>query len=418
MAKKLLQNEAAEQEANDVAERFMNSDDVLRDMRVEYGSRLDGVQLHDDEEAQKKVKAVRRDAVARGRDVYFGRGILQSKAPEAKGLIAHELAHTMQQDGYGGMSERISFGEEQGGLLDKIQGFFGRKKLAARQTPVKKNYLDEESYQKALELEAGGEKKARDAGIMASATQMMTEGMSSRMQGKDAHDARLVWRDNNGEVQTFMRNAERMLPKDFMKNAMDFKLPYSLQEREAAQKQGVRREFVQENMAGPVLQALTNMRDIFENDSGLVDYLAGGGKAFEGSSLTDENGQAELLLNSFMLNAIAPRFFNTGSAILKDNKHVDSKDSVKYLDFSARLQRAFGDAEDNEDILAVKGQLQEILKRHGQGSASPAPAASASAAAPYDHEAYLKSAGLPSNPSREELRRILKNSGYASPAVW
>ena len=97
MAAKLLENMAAEQEANSVAARYMNSGDVLGDMRRDYGSRLDGVRLHGDGAAQARVQAAGRDAIASGQDVYFRSGILGSSDPAARGLVAHEMTHVMQQ---------------------------------------------------------------------------------------------------------------------------------------------------------------------------------------------------------------------------------------------------------------------------------------------------------------------------------
>ncbi|MCR4641765.1 MAG: DUF4157 domain-containing protein [Lachnospiraceae bacterium] len=126
MAKHLLENAAAEKEANDVGFRYMNSSDVLSDMIRDYGGALDGVKVHDDAAADAKVRAVGRDGLASGKDVYMREGSLSSGDPAAKGLLAHELTHVMQQDG--GAQESVDYGEAQGGLIDWFKGKFGKKK--------------------------------------------------------------------------------------------------------------------------------------------------------------------------------------------------------------------------------------------------------------------------------------------------
>lgn len=121
--KKLLENAKAEQEANDVGIRYMNSSDVLGDMRRDYGSAVAGVKVHDDAAADAKVRAAGRDGIASGKDVYMREGSLSSNAPEVKGLLAHEVTHTMQQSG-GTTGKSVNYGSEQGGFID----LFRRKK--------------------------------------------------------------------------------------------------------------------------------------------------------------------------------------------------------------------------------------------------------------------------------------------------
>ena len=128
MAKKLLENAAAEKEANDIGMRYMNSSDVLGDMKRDYGSALDGVRVHDDAAANARVAAARRDGLASGKDIYMRSGSLSSSAPEVKGLLAHEVAHTMQQSGGAEASHSVEYGSEQGGFFDSFKKRFGKKK--------------------------------------------------------------------------------------------------------------------------------------------------------------------------------------------------------------------------------------------------------------------------------------------------
>ena len=151
--KMLLENEAAEREANEVAYRFMNSEDVLADMRRAYPGRLDGVHVHDDAAADARVSAAGRDGIASGGDIYLKQGLLSSREPEDRGLIAHEMTHVMQQSGDGagaGLQESVSYGEEQGGLRDWFRGKFGKKK-----EDLEKINISQPTLQKAVKSRVG-----------------------------------------------------------------------------------------------------------------------------------------------------------------------------------------------------------------------------------------------------------------------
>ena len=60
MSKRLHLDPKAEQEANEVASRFMNSSDVVGDMSRAYGRDLSSVRIHADENAAQKVARGRR----------------------------------------------------------------------------------------------------------------------------------------------------------------------------------------------------------------------------------------------------------------------------------------------------------------------------------------------------------------------
>lgn len=142
MEKRMLENEAAEQEANDVAYRFMNSTDVVSDMEQAFGTSFSNVTIHSDAAADAKVKAAGRDAIASGHDIFFGKGILESKSPESKGLMAHELTHIMQQSKDAealGLRESVAYGTEEGGLIDWFKGWNARRKLKNARKQAKDN---------------------------------------------------------------------------------------------------------------------------------------------------------------------------------------------------------------------------------------------------------------------------------------
>ena len=130
MAKKFHPQDA-EREANEIAFRFQDSNDVMADMGRAYHVDFSNINIHTDSAADSKVKAAGKDALAKGNDLFFGKGIQESGDPAGKGLLAHELAHTMQQGAAGGgeaaVSEMAPMGAEQGGLLDWFRKVFSKK---------------------------------------------------------------------------------------------------------------------------------------------------------------------------------------------------------------------------------------------------------------------------------------------------
>ena len=128
MPEELLDNQQAEQEANDVAVRYMDSSDVLSDMQRDYGGVLGSVRIHDDSAAEQRLDSVERDGLATGRDVYMRPGLVNSGRPEANGLLAHELSHVVQQG-----SGSVEYGSEQGGLLEWFKGL--KDKITGKKDP-------------------------------------------------------------------------------------------------------------------------------------------------------------------------------------------------------------------------------------------------------------------------------------------
>lgn len=124
-----LENLAAEKEANDIAFKFANSSDVIKDMSEAYNVDFSNIRLHSDDSSDAKVKSAGKDAIASGNDIFFGKGILESNDSASKGLLAHELAHTMQQgvvESSGVVSESVSEGAEQGGIRDWFRSLFNK----------------------------------------------------------------------------------------------------------------------------------------------------------------------------------------------------------------------------------------------------------------------------------------------------
>lgn len=72
---------------------------VRRNLEASFGANLGDVRIHRDQEAQDMAEAQTADAYAQGRDIYFAAGKYGEE------LLAHEVAHTIQQSGTGGASQ-------------------------------------------------------------------------------------------------------------------------------------------------------------------------------------------------------------------------------------------------------------------------------------------------------------------------
>ena len=199
MAKR-YNKEAAEWEANEIAFQFQNSHDVVGDMSRAYHTDFSGIRLHEDEAAQARVSAAGTDALATGSDIYFKKGILSSHDPASRGLVAHELAHTMQQGIVAGdVAESAPAGAEQGGILDTIKGWFGGKKKPKYQHLGGEIATDDASlaYMRAMrerEAELQAQKEAVDqqmwpqkrADVMASLGPVQNQAISPELLQGDA----------------------------------------------------------------------------------------------------------------------------------------------------------------------------------------------------------------------------------------
>ncbi len=130
MGKKLHLDPLAEREATDVGAQFMQSRDVVGDMSRAYGRDLSSVRIHTDESAARRAEERGVDAFSTGKDVFFARGAFNQNDPASRGLLAHELSHSMQQGVGGGvpaMAQSAPMGAEQGGIIDWFRNLFRRR---------------------------------------------------------------------------------------------------------------------------------------------------------------------------------------------------------------------------------------------------------------------------------------------------
>ena len=138
MEKKLHFDPASEREATDIGAKFMHSSDVVGDMSRAYGRDLSSVRIHTDESAARGAAERGVDAFSTGKDVFFARGAFDRSDPASRGLLAHELSHSMQQGVGGGapaLTQSAPMGAAQGGLREWFKGLFGKSGDAEDSAP-------------------------------------------------------------------------------------------------------------------------------------------------------------------------------------------------------------------------------------------------------------------------------------------
>lgn len=74
------------------------NDDTQHFMSSRFGHDFDHVRVHDDAPAHDAAKNLSAEAFTTGRDIYFSQGAYNPSTPTGQGLLAHELAHVVQQD--------------------------------------------------------------------------------------------------------------------------------------------------------------------------------------------------------------------------------------------------------------------------------------------------------------------------------
>jgi hypothetical protein len=72
-----------------------------------FGEDLSGVRVHHDGEAADAAQQINAQAFTHGRDIYFNQGRYQPETSGGRHLLAHELAHTVQQGGTSPTAQRV-----------------------------------------------------------------------------------------------------------------------------------------------------------------------------------------------------------------------------------------------------------------------------------------------------------------------
>ena len=87
-------------------------DPVARaDLEARFGQGFDDVRVHADTRAEESAAAVGARAWAVGTDIAFGRGQYDPMSSQGRGLLAHELAHVVQQRNLPRASDGLRLGE-------------------------------------------------------------------------------------------------------------------------------------------------------------------------------------------------------------------------------------------------------------------------------------------------------------------
>ncbi len=69
------------------------------EMEGRFGDSFSNVRVHTDAAAGNAARSLGARAFTTGQDIYFGHGAYQPEFPQGRGLLAHELTHTIQQRG-------------------------------------------------------------------------------------------------------------------------------------------------------------------------------------------------------------------------------------------------------------------------------------------------------------------------------
>ncbi|MEA3273830.1 MAG: DUF4157 domain-containing protein [Pseudomonadota bacterium] len=90
--------------------------EVRRQMEQGFGRDFRDVKIHDDSESHRLNRSLQSNVFTTGRDIYFGQGEYRPESGGRRTLIAHELAHVVQQD-QGGNGTAVVQREQQPGAI-------------------------------------------------------------------------------------------------------------------------------------------------------------------------------------------------------------------------------------------------------------------------------------------------------------
>ena len=96
-------------------------DTIRASMEPHFGQDFSGVRVHNDSQSANAAGALNAQAFTHGSDIYFNRGKYEPGSREGQRLLAHELTHTVQQNGAVNNSQSIQRSPNEG----ESEGFFG-----------------------------------------------------------------------------------------------------------------------------------------------------------------------------------------------------------------------------------------------------------------------------------------------------
>lgn len=313
MGKKRLHfDQAAEREATDIGAKFMHSSDVVGDMSRAYGRDLSSVRIHTDGGAARGAAERGVDAFSTGKDIFFGRGAFDQSDPASRGLLAHELGHSLQQGVGGGgpaVAQSAPVGEAQGGLLDWFRGLFRKKKqpemvisdhdperdvltgpMTATMTTqtgddTTRSFQTTRSYALNEMLHGATREQLQDPLIRRLVLEDYNTNMNARLRsmngkGKDEMDA-AAFRRGAGELNSLNMVMSAMLPEDFSSQVMS-----------------VQKESGVEGALDFVGQSVSGNKD-------LMNFLAATNASFEGvDNYEDPETRSAMMMNNLVLRNV------------------------------------------------------------------------------------------------------------------
>lgn len=306
---RLLQDLAAEKEANEIGSKFMQSSDVVSDMSNEYGVDFSNVSIHHDESAAGKVSERGVDAFASGNDIFFGRGVLESNSPESRGLLAHELTHTMQQDGADGVSQSAPEGAEQGGLISWFKSLFGKKKQPEPEMQVSEptlvpdgpftvqedigrgrdsthSYQSQRSQAIKQMVDGATPEQLRDPKVQQLIIDDYNKSMNQRLKGlsgasKEEMDSQ-AFRGGAGELLALNTMMKKLLPEGF-------------------------HEDLRKQAGDDPERAMDYMREYIAGDETMSHIMTSIAPSFDGvAQYANPEDQSAMMMNNFALRNVAP----------------------------------------------------------------------------------------------------------------
>ena len=78
---------------------FSLPDDIREEMERKFAANFRNVRIHTDQEAAAMCEEIHALAFTHGNDIYFTEGLYNPNSQQGKELLAHELAHVVQQNG-------------------------------------------------------------------------------------------------------------------------------------------------------------------------------------------------------------------------------------------------------------------------------------------------------------------------------
>ena len=357
MAKKLHFDKAAEKEATDIGARFMHSSDVVGDMSRAYGRDLSSVRIHTDESAARGAAERGVDAFSTGKDVFFGRGAFDRSDPASRGLLAHELSHSMQQGvgGEGGaMAQSAPMGAAQGGLLDWFRSKFGKKKKPEPEPepemeisepelvtgPIREHTTNDKgdvvvrtfqnSRSHALNqmLQGATREQLQNPMLRRLVIEDYNTNMNSRLRSlnslsKTQMDSE-AFRNGAGELNNLNIMLSSMLPEDFDQQVM------------SAQKTGG-------------LDAATQfIGDSVEGNTDVMDFIGALAPSFEGvDNYADPEARSTMMMNNLLLRTVNGEVAKRYGMAQRARANVLKKQGKNNAEISADIAKTV----DNGDVM-------------------------------------------------------------------